>query len=67
MDEDDAAELADFGRLLWTATKADTAEADLDKRKRKRLEVFRAAVEQLLFSGEAAEDDGAEDGSNPVL
>lgn len=67
VDEDDAATLADFGRKLWSMTKADAGEPDKDKRNRKRVEVFSAAVEELLFGGEAAEDDGAEDGAEPVL
>lgn len=64
---DDALELADFGASLWQATKTDPAIKDPAERKRKRLQVFRDAAEQILEGTPADDDDGAEDGSEPVL
>jgi hypothetical protein len=59
--EDDALALADFGRLLWSMTPSDTAVEDAERRRNKRLTVFRDALEQLLYTGPVAEDDGIDD------
>ena len=61
VDEDDAALLASFGRTLWTLTPTDRAIEDPKRRAAKRLEVFNGAVEQILFAGTAADDDGIDD------
>lgn len=66
--EEDALDLMDAGRILWSRTRADAGETDVDRRKRKRVEVFRSAADILVSQhGDEADDDGAEDGSEPVL
>lgn len=59
---EDALTLADFGRLVFAATPSDPAVEDKDARNRKRLAVFRQAVEQLLFADEDALALADEDG-----
>jgi len=68
VDADDALALIDFGRLVYSKTRADAGETDKDTRNRKRLEVFRGAAEQLAAGTPDDEDDGAvQPGDTPVL